>query len=397
MEGINKKDIKRANRLLVLRCLSTAADISRTMITQETHLAKMTVSNIISEMIATGVVCEYEKLSSTDNSTGRKQIGLRFTAEAPLILGIWLSRDACRGIVVDLQLNKLAAGSFSLHEDETGQTLSHRLIAFIQRMNRKVSGRISAVGVSVIGPLDAQRGVVLNPPNFHDIHDYPLKETISSATGLPCVVQNDINAAALAEKNFGAFRRYENFAYVGITNGVGAGIILNGQLYSGNDGFAGEIGHLVIDYHGRPCRCGNNGCLETYVSVPVIRKEFEEAFRRPFAGLPEICAFSAENGEADRILRQTLHILSIGLSNLGNCFDPEIIILGHEGAQISNEYIQEIETQLNRRLFSGQAKYIHVYRSSFGLDSPLYGAAVAVLDEVFDGRLFYDRLFSTGE
>lgn len=396
MVGINKKDIKRRNRLLVLRHLSTTRDVSRTVITQQTGLVKMTVSNIINEMISTGVVCEREKLvCEHSTSSGRRQISLGFTQQAPLILGLSLSRDTCRGIVVDLQLNEIASGSFSLSPDETDGTLTKKLIAFVRRMNRKVDGRISAIGVSTIGPLDARQGIILNPPNFYGIHDYPLKDLLSDAIGLPVVIQNGISASALAEKYFGDFRQYDNFAYVGITNGVGAGIILNGQIYRGNDGFASEIGHLVINCHGRPCRCGNNGCLETYVSVPVVLKEFEAAFHRSFSGFPEVCAFCAKNPEADTMLRQTLEFLAIGLANLANCFDPEIIVLGHEGAQFSTEYMQVLEEELNRRLFARQAKYIHVYRSSFGLNSPLYGAAVAVLDEVFDGRLFYECLFSS--
>lgn len=395
LEGINKKDIKRRNRLLVLRHLSTTHDVSRTVITQQTHLVKMTVSNIINEMIATGVVCEREKLSGEhSNSSGRRQISLGFTPQAPLILGLSLSRDACRGIVVDMQLEKLAAGSFSLSKDETDATLTKKLVAFVRRMNRKVDGRISAIGVSAVGPLDVRQGVILNPPNFFGIHDYPLKDLLSDATGLPCVVQNGINASALAEKYFGNFRQFANFAYVGITNGVGSGIVLGNHLYGGSDGFAGEIGHLVIDYHGRPCRCGNSGCLETYVSVPVVLQEFEAAFHRPFSGFPEVCAFCEKNPQADGMLRQTLEILSIGLANLANCFDPEMLILGHEGALISDFYIRVLEQQLNDRLFARQAKYIPIFPSSFGCDTPLYGAAAAVLDEVFNGNLFYDRLFT---
>lgn len=398
MEGINKKDLKRQNRLLVLKLLCTTPDISRTVLTQKTGLVKMTVSNIINDMLAVGTVCEREKLTQENNSrSGRRQTSLGFTEQAPQIMGLSLSRHACRGIVVDLQLREVASGGFVLDQQETEQSLTKKLLALVSQLNQDACGRVGAIGISTIGPLDAERGVMLNPPNFYDIHDYPIVQILEAATGLPCILQNNMNTSALAEKYFGNYQQCANFVYVGITYGIGSGIVLNDRLYCGTDGFSGEIGHFVIDYHGRPCRCGNHGCLETYTSVPVILQQFQDAFHRPFADLPDVCAYCQENPEADALMRQICEILSIGLANLCNCLDPEMLILGHEGADLSEEYLQEIEQQINKRFFARQVKRIRVVRSSFGHNASLYGGPVSILSQVFAGRLFYDQLFGAEE
>lgn len=398
MNGINKKDLKRQNRLLVLRLLCETPDISRTVLTQKTGLVKMTVSNIINDMLAVGSVCEREKLTQENTPrSGRRQTSLGFSDKAPLIMGISLARDVCKGIVVDMQLHETASDSFLLEQTETAQSLTEKMLALISRLQEKSAFRVGAIGISTIGPLDAAHGVILNPPNFYGIHDYPITEILSSTTHLPCILQNDMNAAALAEKCFGTYSACENFIYVGLTNGIGSGIILNDQLYCGGDGFAGEIGHFVIDYQGLPCHCGNRGCLETYASVPVVLQRFRDMFHRPFADVSELCTFCRESAQADRMLREVCELLSIGLANLCNCLDPKLLILGHEGADIADTYVQEIERQLNQRIFAQRVKQIPIVHSSFGRNAPVYGGAVSVLSEIFSGRLFYDRLFGADE
>lgn len=393
MKGINGEKTKQLNRLLVLRLLCTVPSISRTEITKRIGLVKMTVSNIVNELLATGLIYEKETIDTGKQGAGRKQMCLSFSESAPVAMGIWLSRDFCQGVIVNMNLQELARCQISFTKDETQQTITDKLYRLTNQLRISTDKRIIGLGVSAIGPLDTKSGTILNPPNFFGISDYPIVSILAEKTGLPIFLQNDMNAAALAEKYFGLAQEVDNFGYIGITNGIGAGIVIDDRLFEGTRGFSGEIGHMVIDNHGERCHCGNNGCLETLVSAPIILKRFEEDFNIKFQSLVEVCKFCGENPRALELMGEICGTLSTGLINFCNMFDPAMIILGHEGASLSDDQLLNISNRVNSSILANQFTSVNFKRSSFGTLAPLYGAAVVVLKQMLDGKLLYDEIF----
>lgn len=388
-QGINSGKTKMHNRLLVLRLLCTGANLSRAEITRHTGLAKMTVTNIIAELLESGLVCESQPLATArKGQAGRKQTALRLSDTSPLGVGIWLSRDFCIGVLATMDLTVLRQYRIDFTENETAQSLVARLAEVVDFLRAGVDRPLLGVGVATIGPLDAEAGVMLDPPNFYGIRALPLAEKLEEKTGLPVFLKNDMNAGALAEKYFGSCRNSANFVYVGLTNGIGAGMVLQDALFEGRHGFAGEIGHISIDKNGPLCHCGNRGCLETYVHVPRLVREFRQRFgedeARTFA---DVCRLAQADAEAGEMLGAALEDLSIALVNLCNVVDPDTIVIGHEGVAFTDGQLARLQRNVNAGVLGRSAARVEVKRCSFGTYTPAWGAVVVLLERVWDGGL----------
>ena len=184
-------------------------------------------------------------------------------------------------------------------------------------------GRIEVVGIGVPGPSDPRSGVLVNPPNLVGWPPgVPLRAMLEEAFGAPVHLENDANLAALAEFKRGAGRGLRNLAYVTWSTGIGAGLILDGRLYSGTHGSAGEVGHMVLDPAGPECFCGQRGCTEAYASGNSIARRAGRPAREVFA------AAQAGDPEAAAIVEHAARMVGLALLNLANLVDPEMIILG---------------------------------------------------------------------
>ena len=203
------------------------------------------------------------------------------------------------------------------------------------------SGALEAIGVSAPGPVDLRSGILRNPPNLPGWHDVPLVEVLVEAFGVPVHIENDANAAALAEHRFGAGRGASDMIYLTMSTGVGGGVICGGQLMRGGHGFAGELGHIPIVPSGLRCHCGLRGCLEAYVGGQAWAKRLRRV--APAAGRvcelaggerskigPEVLLMAAREGDAFALaeLSRWLDRLASGLVALVMAFDPERIVLG---------------------------------------------------------------------
>ncbi len=200
---------------------------------------------------------------------------------------------------------------------------------------------IVGVGLSTPGPCDPARGIVTNPPNLPGWGDVPLARFVSERLGVPTVLENDAAAACYGELRFGAGRGYQHIVYVTLGTGIGGGIIIDGRIYGGASGAAGEVGHLIIAEDGPLCGCGNRGCLEALASglaiareaaaaldggrCPVLAELVDEA--TPTAELVHQAALQGD-ATAREIIERAGHHLGLGLAGLLNCFNPQALILG---------------------------------------------------------------------
>ena len=388
--GVNSANIKEINRTLVLKLICTNQDVSRIWLANQTGLTRMTLSNIISGFTQSGVLCDVRDLATT-NIVGRRPIKVDLAETSPLVMGINISRDWCAGLLMDLKARRVKKVTYRLGGEDTAQTLMSKILKTIERLQQATDRKILGVGVASVGPVDVRSGVLLKPTNFYGIADVPICEMITKKTGYPAFLRNMMNASALAEKYYGRGRDIEDFVYVGITNGVGAGIVSGGELFSSGSGFEGEFGHSSINYDGPKCSCGNRGCLELYATIPRIIETVNEECTANFTTIEEVSEFCRENAEARHAMYSIMDKLAIALASLVNIVDPVRVIIGDEGSGIGQSMIERLESEVNRRILARNEKHVEIVRSDFGAEVRLIGAATIVADQVFTAQMRIDE------
>ena len=365
-----------------MRLLCTHDGVSRIQLAQRTGLTKMTVSNIIAGLMEQDYVVE--RAPERNAGVGRNPIILDISPGAPKVLGVQLGREGVTAVLFDLKLRILKKEEEPFAQENTDSILQ-KLFRAVDRIRIQESN-ILGCGVSVVGPLDVGSGVVLNPPNFFGVSNLPLRRLLSNHMGLPVELNNDMNCAALGEKLFGAGREFHNFLYVGLSTGIGSGIIENDGLYQNSSGFAGELGHTSIDCNGPECGCGNRGCLEEYVGMPVIEARLREATGQA-GDFASFCA-QTEDPHVDVVLSDIIEKITRALVNAVNLLNPQAILVGHNGTHLPARYLEQMERELNRRKFSQDYLKIRVKKSRFGMDSSLYGSGCLALRQLFEyGRI----------
>ena len=250
----------------------------------------------------------------------------------------------------------------------------------------------AAIGISSPGPLDPERGVVLNPPNLPCWRNFPLAQEIQKAHGLPTRLDNDANAAALAEALWGAGAGYRYVFYATLGTGIGTGLVLDGRIYHGRTGAAVEGGHISIDYRGPRCGCGKRGCIEALASGPAIAgrarerlaaagagatKLLELASGDPQAVTAEIVAAAWRAGDplATAVLRETADLLAIWLGDVIDVLEPEVIIFGGGMGDLFAEWAEPMRALLPQWSINSRCREIPVVRAHYGEDSGIAGAA----------------------
>jgi glucokinase len=257
--------------------------------------------------------------------------------------------------------------------------------------------QVAAVGIGAPGPLEIETGIVVAPPNLPDWERVPLKQLIEDGLGIIAFIENDANAAALGEHRFGAGRGAKYMIYVTASTGIGGGLILDGILYHGASGMAGEIGHTTIIPYGPLCGCGNRGCLEALASGTSIARLARERVAR---GVPtlmadlaggdleritaKLVAEAASQGdvEAREILAEAMNYLGIGMANLVNLFNPQIIVIGGGLTNMGELLFGPVRRAIDRHAFPTPAQAVQVVRAELGDKVGVLGAAAVALAQV---------------
>ncbi|MGH9703648.1 MAG: ROK family protein [Candidatus Acidiferrales bacterium] len=252
---------------------------------------------------------------------------------------------------------------------------------------------IRAIGVCAPGPLDPKSGVVINPPNLPGWRNFPLGSEISRRYLLPVKLDNDANAAALAEVRWGAGRGYSNVFYVTIGTGIGTGIVIDGRIFHGRTGAAAEGGHVSIDYNGPRCGCGKRGCIEVLASGPAIVERARTRLAKDPAANPskilelahgKIDQITSEiigqaNAEGDpvagQVLLDTIELLSVWLGNVIDLLEPDVVIIGGGVAAMLHPFFGEIRARLARWCINSRFREIPIVMAHYGANSGIAGAA----------------------
>jgi glucokinase len=250
--------------------------------------------------------------------------------------------------------------------------------------------RIGGVGLCSPGPLDPKSGVVINPPNLPCWRNFPLAAEVARVYRLPIEVDNDANAAGLAEALWGARRGYHNVFYVTVGTGIGTAIVLDGRIFHGRTGAAGEGGHVSIDYRGPKCKCGKPGCIEIFASGPAIaeraRAKIEGGRRSSIldlaGGSPERVnselvgqAHAAGDAVADEVLRETVELFSFWLGNIIDLLEPDVVILGGGVSSLLKPFLSDIRDRLPACCVNQRCQETPLVLARYGEDAGIAGGA----------------------
>jgi glucokinase len=280
----------------------------------------------------------------------------------------------------------------------TAEAALHAVTEAIDSISAAAGGGIQSIGICAPGPLDPKSGVVLNPPNLPCWRNFPLAEKIRSIYNLPVKVDNDANAAALAETRWGAARGYRYVFYATIGTGIGTGIVFDGRIYHGNTGSAGEGGHVSIDYNGPVCGCGKRGCIEILAAGPAIgaraRAKFAASSRPSVildlangnvAGITSELvgkAYAAGDRLAREILLETVELLAPWVGNIIDLLDPDVLVMGGGVAAMLSPFFDEIKNRLPRWCVNPNASDIPLVMAHYGADAGIAGGAALCAEEV---------------
>src|ERR1022692_717997 len=255
--------------------------------------------------------------------------------------------------------------------------------------NPHLQSLISGIGICAPGPLDPRPGVVINPPNLPGWRNFPLAAETSKAYRLPVEVDNDGNAAALAEALWGAGRGYRNVFCATIGTGIGTGIVFDGRIYHGRTGAAAEGGHITIDYRGPRCNCGKLGCIEILASGPAIARRASEkiaagrrsAILEKEADLAQITsemvgrAYLAGDPLAKEILQETAMFLTVWLGSIVDLLEPDVMIIGGGAAPMLQPFFAEIRDRLPNWTVNSHSQEIPLVPAHYGPDAGIAGGA----------------------
>ncbi len=366
------------NRRLIVNEVRRAGAIARSELAEITGLSGAAVTFITAELIEEGLLYELK------NSAGQRRRPLSLNYHSHYAIGIKLTQSELVGIMTDLSTSVVARAVRPVDtrkpEDVAAAcaTLASELIAMSGEPMRRVSG----IGLAMPGLIDARQGVCVENPRF-GWHYVPIARLVAEASDLPVWVDNDVNAFALGEHLFGLGKQAQSVAALTIGRGVGAGLVVNGSVFRGHHGGAGEIGHIPIAIDGRRCECGRYGCLEAYVSEYSIVKQLHERsddYRN--CGPEDVLRLANEgNFDALAVLDRAGGGLGRGLATLVNMFDPEVLVLGGEGVRFLPFFKKSMTGEFERLVF-GAKRQIDVHE--WNDDAWTRGAAGLVVQQFFN-------------
>jgi glucokinase-like ROK family protein len=387
---VDSRAMREVNRSIVLDIIRRGGKVSRTDLAKRSALTKPTVSAIVDDLIARGIVQEVG-FGKTVATGGRRARLLEFNDASAAYLGLRFGVHTTTVAIAD------ARGEVrTIKEAPTVAGDPHASVrAALELFDPALAEaglpreRLASVGVTVPGMVDTRTGTVALAPNL-GWNNVPIRELLQQALELPVVVHNVTNAGAIAEGRIGAAKGARSYVWVYVGHGLGAGIVIDGQLFYGTKGFSGEIGHCSVVEDGPLCSCGLRGCLETLASGRAIERLAAEAVAgseptqlsqhpTPFDASAVFDAARAGDVVAQRILRQVGERLGIGLSYLVNLLDPELVVLGGRVMQAADFILDGARESVARHALQGSK--VQVVASTLGDRAGLMGSVISAMDQ----------------
>lgn len=380
--------VKKINKSIVLELLQKHSPVSRASVAKMTGLTKATVSTLVAELIDEHLLFE---IGTGESSGGRKPVMLVFRQDAGYAVGIDLGVNYIHAVLTDLKGDIVQEKRASL---KGGSLSAERILSELKKSIRQLMELappspygVVGIGIGVPGITD-DKGTVLFAPNL-GWRNVPLQELLEEEFRVPVTIDNEANAGAVGEKEFGAGQDASNLIYISVGIGIGTGIILKNELYRGASGYSGEMGHISIQADGKPCRCGNIGCWELYASENALLEEATELLGdgKGDLDLEDLVAQAeAGNEKAVALFDKTGHYLGVGITNIINIFNPELIIVGNRFAGAERWMGPSIQHVIDTRALPYHKERMRLEFAGLGLRSCVTGASSFAVSRFFADR-----------
>ncbi len=387
--GADQHSIRDNNIHLILRIIEEEGPLSRAEIGEMVNISAPTISSIVDELEEKNLIRELEPAAS---SGGRKPIPLEFNAGAGYVVGIDVGGTNIEIGLSDLEGEIVSSTTFAAETIGSGREAVSRLAELVERVIGSSSiGReqVRCVGLGVPGVTDVEEGRVSLAPAFY-WHELPIRDMLKEELDMAVAIENDVNAAAYAEKRYGRGQEYSHFIFISVGTGIGAGVILDDRLHRGHSFAAGEVGYTIIDLDWIEERQEQKeqheeqvedfGCLESSAAAPAI---VDRARRLGFDFNGDVSAYEvlrrAENGDevAGRVLDEVTDHLAAGIINSSLIINPEAVFLGGGIFEAGDTILKPIR----RKVKSSSPLELELYISSFGHEASLRGAISIAADQ----------------
>ena len=372
----NQKIVKANNKQAILDTILDQAPISRAEISQRLGLTKGTVSSLVSELLEAELCTES---GPGESSGGRRPVMLLFHEKAGYSIGMDVGVHYTLGILTDL--NGEIIKEKRIHTDNTdfdhALHIMKEIISFLIKEAPESHYGVIGIGMGIPGMVNTDDEILFAPNlSWKNRH---LKKEIEKEFNLPVVLENEANAGAYGEKKFGAGKESANLIYVSVGIGIGVGVLINNELYRGARGFSGEMGHMVIETDGKPCKCGSNGCWELYASEKALLDRSQELLEVKGQTLEELID-QAKDNKTHHLFEEIGHYIGIGISNIANTFNPEQIIIGNRLA-LAKEWIEgPVAETVNERTLPYNQQELQISFAELSIYSAALGTAAHAIE-----------------
>ncbi len=396
-KSADKNLVRRLNIALILNCLRTSDCRTRAKLAGSTGLSRATVSSLVDELIALNLVRE---TGLHPSEGGRPGTCLELNPEGGSAIGIEIGVDFVSVVLTDFVANIRWRKRIEFDTYNTGDVISiaEKLVDNAEKRSKILGLRLIGIGCGLPGLVKIDEGRLVIAPNL-GWHDIPFQALWEKRYGVPVYVMNEGTAAALGELYFGVAANFHDFIYLSASSvGIGAGIVIGGKLFQGIDGYAGEIGHMVLDPSGPQCACGRHGCWEKVAGTQAIIKYVvdQSLVGRTSTALEivggnvrkltaDIVAQADSEGDvvAHEAIVHTCHLFGVGVMNLINIFNPQLIVIGGALSRSIGPFLPMIKEVADQQLFRTLTDHMELKISALGDDACVMGAVAAVLDVVF--------------
>lgn len=386
----SQTSLHRANLERVVRAVRMAGSLTQAEIARSTGLSAATVSNIVRELKDGGTV----EVTPT-SAGGRRARSVSLSGDAGIVIGVDFGHTHLRVAVGNLAHQVLAEESEPLDVDASSAQGFGRAEQLVNRLIETTGispGKVIGVGLGVPGPIDVESGTLGSTsilPGWTGINP---SEELAARLGVPVYVDNDANLGALGELVWGSGRGVKDLAYIKVASGVGAGLVIDGHIYRGPGGTAGEIGHITLDESGPVCRCGNRGCLETFTAaryvLPLLRPS-----HGPDLTMERVVQLAREGDPGcRRVIGDVGRHIGSGVANLCNLLNPSRVVLGGSLAEAGELVLAPIRDSVSRYAIPSAARQLSVLPGALGARAEVLGALALVLSEMGDSTLLESTL-----
>ncbi len=386
MVGQNFESIYNVNRSLVIQFLQKNKIATRSQLSKALDLTPAAMTKIVQNLIDNNII---EETGYYVGSKGRRSVGIKLNQDF-LFLGVKISRRNFSIGVFDF--NAIIYDYYNERfENESLDTILHKvktlLYSFIEKFDNIVS-----IGIAVPGPYLEHESKIVLVTETNGWENINLKSEFEGSFNIPLTIMHDANSCALADWWFGdySFPRDGTLVHMIVGAGVGSGVVINGEVFIGNDGVSGELGHISIDVNGPRCQCGNFGCLETYCSALALVKRAQTLLAKyPTSSLNSCIEIGAADifkqaNEGDELslflVKEAGFYIGCGVVNIINMYNPAIIVLSNQMVRDSAIILPEIIKVVDERISDSFRSNVKIVTSSFSDDPTLYGAAAVAMD-----------------